>query len=108
MRLGAHQHAPHRVERLREALREVHGSLRVEFVKSETANERRVGPSVAIDSNGNLSTGSEGAYPSVFRVEFVLSASDRCFVPVGPTLLSFSLQTRREWDCQWLLTTTEK
>ena len=53
----------------------------------EAASERRKGLSMAIDSNGKLSTGSEGAYPSVFRVEFVLSASDRCFAPVGPTLL---------------------
>ena len=72
------------------------GTLRTELVVEEAANESRVGVLVAIDSNGKLSTGSEGAYPSVFRVEFVLSASDRCFAPVGPTLLPPSLQMRRE------------
>ena len=83
---------------LLEALREVLGSLRVEPVTSETANERRVGPSVAIDSNGK-GTGSEEAYSMLVSVLFTVSMSATCFAPSAPRLLKRRLQTRVEWRC---------
>ena len=50
----------------------------------ETANES-VGLSMATDSCQIGQVCGRRAYPTVVRVVFVLSASDRCFAPVGPT-----------------------
>ena len=53
---------------LLQALGQVLGGLRVEVVAVETANEKGVGLSMPIDSNGKVSTGSEDAYSMLVSV----------------------------------------
>ena len=84
---------------LLEALRQMLGALRTETVVEEAANESRVGVLVATDSCQIGQVCGRWAYPTVVRVVFVLSASDRCFAPVGPMSLRPRLRTRAEWDC---------
>ena len=44
------------------------------------------------------------AHSSVWSVELVLRASERCLAPSGPSLLTASLRARAHSECQRLLT----
>ena len=62
-------------------------ALRAKAVEAEAANESRIGVLMAADSGQIGQVCGRRAYSTVVRVVFVLSASARCFAPVGPTLL---------------------
>ena len=48
------------------------------------------------------------AHPSVWRAEFVLRASERCFAPSARMLLSYRLRARADYECQRLLTVEKR
>ena len=69
-----------------------------DIIVVEPANEKGVGLSMAIDSNGK-GTGSEEAYSMLVSVLFTVSMSATCFAPSAPRPLKPRLQTRVEWRC---------